>query len=85
MPRLRKPQPVMLNDDELYAVMRQLWRHVPPHTKGGYGRNKPTGMELEAIRDAYRTVFQEFSLRAEEEERISAELTLIESDYEGRE
>ena len=84
MPRLRKPQPIMLNDEQLYALMRQLWRHVPPHPKGGYGRNKPTGSELEAVREAYRVVFQEFSDRAEEEERISAELKLIEVDYEGR-
>jgi hypothetical protein len=83
MPRLRKPQPVMLNDDELYAVMRQLWRHVPPHPKGGYGPNKPTGMELEAIQDAYRTIFLEFSARAKEEERISNELKLLDAEYEG--
>ena len=85
MPRFRKPQPIMLNEDEIYAVMRQLWRHTPPHPKGGYGPNKPTGLELEAIRSAYRIVFQEFSLRAEEDERISAELKLIEAEYEGSE
>lgn len=85
MPRLRKPQPIMLNEDEIYAVMRQLWRHTLPRPKKGYGTNKPTGRELEAIRSAYRTVFQEFNDRADEDERISAELKLIDAEYEGSE
>jgi len=84
MPRLRKPQPIMLDDDHIYAIMRQLMRHALPKPKGGWGLNKPTGMELEAIVDAYRIVFQEFSARAEEDERINAELRLLEEEYEGR-
>ena len=83
MPRLRKPQPIMLDDDHIYAIMRQLMRHALPKPKGGWGPNKPTGMELEAILDAYRIVFQEFSARAEEDERINAELKLLEEEYEG--
>ena len=85
MPRLRKPQPIMLNDDHIYAIMRQLMRHALPRPKGGWGPNKPTGMELEALIDAYRVVFQEFSERAKEDGRIDAELALIEAEYEGSE
>ena len=85
MPRLRKPQPIMLNDDHIYAIMRQLMRHALPKPKGGWGPNKPTGMELEALIDAHRIVFQEFSERAKEDGRIDNELRLIEAEYEGSE
>jgi len=85
MPRLRKLQPIMLNDDELYAVMRQLMRHALPRPKGGWGPNKLTGFELEAVLDAYRIIYREFSERAKEDGRIDAELALIEAEYEGSE
>jgi len=84
MPRLRKHQPIMLNDDHIYAIMRQLMRHALPKPKGGWGSNKPTGSELESIRGAYNLVYREFSERAKEDGRIDAELALIEADYEGR-
>ena len=83
MPRLRKPQPVMLNDDHIYAIMRQLMRHAVTKPKGGWGSNNPTGYELESIREAYRIVVLEFNLRAKEDQRISDELELLDAEYEG--
>lgn len=85
MPRLRKPQPVMLTDDHIYAIMRQLMRHALPKPKGGWGPNKLEGRELAAVIEAYEIVWREFSERATEDGRIDAELALIEADYEGRE
>ena len=79
MPRLRKPEPVMLTDDELYAVMRATFQHpkVPQW--------KPQGYELELLKDAYGKIATEFYARAEEEQRIDNELLLINAEYEGRE
>ena len=85
MPRLRKNQPIVLNDEQLYAVMRQLVRHALPKPKGGWGPNKLEGSELAAVIESYEIVWREFSERAKEEGRIDAELALIEAEYEGRE
>ena len=85
MPRFRKPQPVMLSDDHIYAIMRQLMRHAVPKPKGGWGPNKPEGMELAAVIEAYEIVWREFCERAKEDGRIDAELALIDAEYEGRE
>ncbi len=76
MPRLRKPQPVMLNDDELYAVMRATFQHpkVPKY--------KPTGYELGLLKDACEKISKEFYARAEEQQRIDNELQLITAEYE---
>jgi len=76
MPRLRKPQPVMLNDDELYAVMRATFQHpkVP--------KWKPTGFEKGLLKDAYEKIAKEFYARGEEDQRITKELMLINAEYE---
>jgi hypothetical protein len=77
MPRLRKPEPVMLNDDELYAVMRATFQHpkVPQW--------KPEGYELGLLKNAYKKIAKEFYARAEEQQRIDNELQLIRAEYEG--
>jgi hypothetical protein len=77
MPRLRKPEAVMLNDDELYAVMRATFQH--PKVR----KWKPTGYELGLLKDAYEKIATEFYARAEEEQRIDNELQLIRAEYEG--
>ena len=76
MPRLRKPQPILLSDDELYAVMRATFQHpkVPKY--------KPTGYELGLLKDAYEKIDKEFYARAEEQQRIDNELQLIRAEYE---
>ena len=77
MPRLRKPQPVMLSDDQLYVLYR-LSFHFPKGEKWeAYSR------ELDLIRDAHRVLDKEFMARVEENQRIEAELSLIEAEYEG--
>jgi hypothetical protein len=77
MPRLRKPESVMLSDDELYAVMRATFQHpkVP--------KWKPKGYELELLKDAYEKIATEYYARAEEQQRIDGELELIRVEYEG--
>ena len=85
MPRLRKPQPVMLNEDHMYALTLQLLRHVAPRPKGGWGSNKPTERELRLLREVYEIINNEWRARAKEDARINAELALIEADYEGSE
>jgi hypothetical protein len=77
MPRLRKPQPILLNDDELYALMRATFKHpkVP--------KWKPQGYELELLRDAYDKIATEYFARAEEQQRIDGELGLIRAEYDG--
>jgi hypothetical protein len=77
MPRLRKPQPVMLNDDELYAVMRATFQHSKAP------KYKPTGYELGLLKNAYEKIAKEFYDRAEEQQRIDNELQLIRAEYEG--
>jgi hypothetical protein len=77
MPRLRKPQPILLNDDELYALMLATFKHpkVP--------KWKPTGYELGLLKDAYEKIATEYYARAEEQQRIDKELELIRTEYEG--
>jgi hypothetical protein len=77
MPRLRKPQPILLNDDELYALMLATFKHpkVP--------KWKPTGYELGLLKDAYEKIAKEYYARAEEQQRIDEELQLIRAEYEG--
>lgn len=81
MPRLRKPQPIVLNDDQLYAVMRAVLRHTDGK-KSHVG--KPEGFELRVCREAYDIITSEFWDRSAENARIDAELELIKADYEGR-
>ena len=77
MPRLRKPQPVLLSDDELYALMRATFKHpkVP--------KWNPQGYEQELLQNAHEKIATEYYARAEEQQRIDAELDLIAKDYEG--
>ena len=79
MPRLRKLQPGMLSDDELYVLYR-LSLHFP---KGEKWEAYPH--ELDLIRDAHRVLGREFRARAEEDGRINAELRLLDVEYEGSE
>jgi len=77
MPRLRKPQPVMLNDGELYALIRATIQHPKvPHWK-------PEGYELRLLKDAHDKILEEFYARGEEDQRISNELQLLDAEYEG--
>ena len=85
VPRFRKPQPVMLNEDHMYALTLQLLRHVAPKPKGGWGPNKPTKRELGLLREVYEIINNEWRARAKEDARINAELALIEAEYEGSE
>lgn len=77
MPRLRKPQPILLSDDELYALIRATFKHpkVP--------KWNPKGFELELLKDAYEKIATEYYARAEEQQRIDSELDLIRAEYEG--
>ena len=77
MPRLRKPQPILLSDDELYALMRATFQHpkVPNW--------KPEGYELGLLKKAHEKIAKEYYARAEEEERMDKELELIRAEYEG--
>ncbi len=81
MPKLRKDEPIILDDNELYAVMRGLQRHI-------YGSKahvpKPTGWELEQVKYALTQIEREFWARATEEQRIDEELLLINNEFEGR-
>jgi hypothetical protein len=79
MPRLRKPQPILLNDDQLYVLYR-LTLKLPKGPKW-----KPSPYELGLIQDAHRVLGKEFSERAREDERISKELQLLDAEYEGAE
>ena len=77
MPRLRKPQPVMLSDDQLYVLYR-LSFHFPRGEKW-----EAHSRELDLIREAHGVLDKEFKARAEEDGRIDAELALLEVEYEG--
>ncbi len=77
MPRLRQPGPVMLNDDQLYILFR-LTLKLPKGEKW-----YPNVYERDLIQDAHRVLGYEFSARAKEDQRIEAELSLIEAEYEG--
>jgi hypothetical protein len=76
MPRLRKPEPVALNDDELYALMRVTVGYLPK-----VGRFKPSKYELGLLKDAYHKVAKEYYARAEEQQRIDEELYKIAEEY----
>lgn len=78
MPRLRKNEPVMLNDEELYALMRASFHHHKVQVW------KPVGSELKVLKDAHAKLEEEFWARAKEEQRIETELKLLEDEYEGR-
>lgn len=73
----------MLNDEQLYAVMRLLLPLQPSAFRKPRFK-KPSGTELKACNKVYEIVTREFWARAEEQNRIDAELALIEADYEGR-
>ena len=75
MPRLRKPQPVMLSDDQLYVLYR-LSFHFPRGEKW-----EAHSRELDLIRDAHGVLDKEFRARAEEDGRIDEELELLEAEY----
>jgi len=67
----------MLNDDELYALIRATFKH--PKVR----KWKPTGYELELLKDAHDKILKEFYARGEEDQRISNELQLLDAEYEG--
>ena len=80
MPKLRKDEPIMLDTDELYAVMRGLQRHI--NGKKSHV-SKPVGYELNLVQCALISIEREYVERAKEEGRIDAELALLEAEYEG--
>jgi len=79
MSKMRKDEPIMLDTDELYAVMRGLQRHIN-------GRKshvtKPIGYELIRAQCALIRIEREYVERAKEEGRIDEELALLEASYE---
>ena len=81
MARTRKNEPIKLNDDQLYALMRGLQRHLD-----GAKSNvpKPVGVERKYAREALNLVVAEFWARAAEENRIDQELQAIAAEYERR-
>ena len=76
MPRLRKPEAIMLSDDELYALMRA----THPKVKGW----EPNGIEAELLCDAYNKIVREHHARWQEQERIDTELKQIDNEYKER-
>ena len=80
MPKIRKDEPIMLDTDELYAVMRGLQRHI--NGKKSHVP-KPVGYELSRAQCALISIEREFVERAKEEGRIDEELALLEAEYEG--
>ena len=79
MPKLRKDEPIMLDTDELYAVMRGLQRHI--NGKKSHVP-KPIGYELGLVQCALISIEREYVERAKEEGRIDEELKLLEAEYE---
>lgn len=79
MPRLRKDEPIMLDTDQLYAVMRGLQRHI--NGKKSHVP-KPIGYELNLVQCALISIEREYVERAKEEGRIDEELKLLEAEYE---
>lgn len=80
MPRLRKDEPIQLNNDQLYVVMHSLFIHTrlaPVDLT-----YKPEGYELKLCRQAYDIISKEFYARAKEEQRIDNELYEIAKEYE---
>lgn len=82
MPRLRKPQPIMLNEDHMYVLTLQLLRHIAPKPKGAWGSNKPTEHELGLLREVYEIINNEWRARAKEDGRINEELEQIAREYD---
>jgi hypothetical protein len=76
MPRLRKQEAIMLSDDELYALMRATHPKVREWN--------PTGIELTLLNDAYNKINTEYKARAEEEQRMEAELEILDKEYKER-
>lgn len=79
MPRLRKDEPIMLDTDQLYAVMRGLQRHI--NGKKSHVP-KPIGYELNLVQCALISIEREYVERAKEDGRIDEELKLLEASYE---
>ena len=75
MPRLRKDEPIMLDTDQLYAVMRGLQRHI--NGKKSHVP-KPIGYELNLVQCALISIEREYVERAKEDGRIDEELKLLE-------
>lgn len=75
MPRLRKPEAIMLSDDELYALIRATFTH--PKVK----RWEASGVEAKFLNDAYNKMLKEQHARWAEEHRIEIELKQIDDEY----
>ena len=81
MARTRKNEPIKLNDDQLYALMRGLHRHLDGAKSFV---PKPVGVERKYAREALKLIEAEFWARAAEENRIDQELQAIAAEYERR-
>ena len=79
MAKIRKDEPIVLDTDELYAVMRGLQRHI--NGKKSHVP-KPIGYELNLVQCALISIEREYVERAKEEGRIDEELKLLEAEYE---
>ena len=79
MAKIRKDEPIMLDTDQLYAVMRGLQRHI--NGKKSHVP-KPIGYELNLVQCALISIEREYVERAKEEGRIDEELKLLEAEYE---
>lgn len=79
MSKIRKDEPIMLDTDELYAVMRGLQRHI--NGKKSHVP-KPIGYELNLVQCALISIEREYVERAKEDGRIDEELKLLEASYE---
>ena len=77
MPRLRKPEPMYINNDQLYILFR-LTLKLPKGEKW-----YPNVYERDLIQDAHRVLAKEFNARAKEDQRIEEELALLDAEYEG--
>ena len=79
MAKLRKDEPISLDTDQLYAVMRGLQRHI--NGKKSHVL-KPVGYELNLVQCALISIEREYVERAKEDGRIDEELKLLEASYE---
>ena len=79
MAKIRKDEPIVLDTDELYAVMRGLQRHI--NGKKSHVP-KPIGYELNLVQCALISIEREYVERAKEDGRIDEELKLLEAEYE---
>ena len=79
MAKIRKDEPIMLDTDEIYAVMRGLQRHI--NGKKSHVP-KPIGYELNLVQCALISIEREYVERAKEDGRIDEELKLLEAEYE---